>query len=59
MKNCKFCGRKPMNDPSDYYHRKECEATHISNLIRDKKYSGEAELRRLEKQLELARYVGD
>ncbi len=59
MKNCKFCGRKAMNDPSDYYHRKECESEHVLNLIKNKQYSSQAELHRLEKQLELARYVGD
>ena len=36
MKNCEFCGRKPMNNPSDYYHRKLCESKHVSDLIKNK-----------------------
>ena len=56
---CEFCGRKNENNPSDYYHRKGCEANHVSNLIRDGKYANEAELKKLKGRLETARYVGD
>lgn len=59
MKKCKFCGREPRNNPSDYYHRKQCEALSINARIKHKQYDSEAELRRLEKKLEFARYVGD
>ena len=59
MENCKFCGRKKENNPSDYYHSKACEANHVSNLIRDGKYANETELNKLRSRLESARYVGD
>ena len=59
MENCKFCGRKKENNPSDYYHSKQCEADHISGLIRNKQYGSEAELNKLKSRLESARYVGD
>ena len=56
---CEFCGRKNENNPSDYYHRKGCEANQVWKMIRDGKYANEAELKKLKGRLETARYVGD
>jgi hypothetical protein len=51
---CNVCGREDEKNPSDHYHKKACEARHISKLIANGEDTPENK-----RLLELARYVGD
>lgn len=60
MSQCKYCGREDEGNAGDYYHQKDCEAKHLSQIIHDQKASlSREELAKLKRQLEQARYVGD
>ena len=53
--HCKICGRPNENNPGDYYHQKDCEAKYWSAQVQKLK----EQLKDAERQLEMARYVGD
>ena len=59
---CEYCGRVRENNPGDYYHEKDCEAKHCTREIGKLKAIiafDQAKVKRLEKQREMAYYVGD
>jgi len=57
MNKCEYCGHQFENNPGDYYHRKQCEANHLSKRLESE---SDPQIRsQIAKQLEMARYVGD
>lgn len=58
---CKFCGRDNENNPGDYYHYHYCWSKDVLKRIEQLKATkfDPIEMQKLERELEMARYVGD
>ena len=54
---CPHCGTDLPNDPSAYYHRKDCERESVQRRMSECTDPDERE--RLKARLELASYTGD
>jgi len=67
MSCCKFCGRPDENNPGDYYHYHDCWSDDVLRRLEAAKARAlkagavgpTSEIRKLERELEQARYVGD
>lgn len=58
---CPICGHEMPDDPGAYYHRKGCERRVAYATLAAARESGAdaATIRRLEREYEMACYVGD
>ena len=58
---CDHCGKTMPDDPGAYYHRAACEAKAVAAERDTARAAGASreEIARVEKRLEMARYVGD
>jgi len=54
---CEYCGETMPNDPGSFYHNSACEVNYVLYLL--EREADPEKRKKLERRLEMARYVGD